>query len=240
MEPSASYTSIGEPLRGGVDASRAMATQPAALPGSTDPPPVPFDDPYRYPERKTPASAMSAWVPPPPKCCYKKRIGRLYVFAANSDGSPRIIMGPCWPMWFLTFTLIAGPTTVVLAIFGSRLLYLWIPALCVALVTLVAFCATGCRNPGIVPRHGEMNDNDDLWDDRGQTYRPRYSMYDLETGVVVEQVDHFCPWTGTLIGKGNILAFHVFTSSLCILCPFVAGILIWGIVTSISLPPNQN
>jgi len=136
-------------------------------------------------------------------------------------------------MFLLTFTLIAGVSAAVLAVFGRAELYLWIPAALLCVVTLCAFIMTGCRDPGIVKRRGSCDDAEALWDSRAQTYRPRGAIFDLETGVVAEDVDHFCPWTGTLIAKGNIRCFTVFVGSLCILCPFMTGILVWGIITTL-------
>ena len=33
-------------------------------------------------------------------------------------------------------------------------------------------------------------------------------------GVLVEEIDHFCPWTGTTIAKKNLFTFYVFVVSL--------------------------
>ena len=49
-----------------------------------------------------------------------------------------------------------------------------------------------------------------------------------DCGVVVEDYDHTCPWTGTAIGKGNIKWFYLFTGGLlpliglCVICNVVA------------------
>ena len=34
--------------------------------------------------------------------------------------------------------------------------------------------------------------------------------------VLVKDIDHFCPWTGTTIGGGNIRCFHCFVSAICV------------------------
>ena len=33
-------------------------------------------------------------------------------------------------------------------------------------------------------------------------------------GVLVEEIDHFCPWTGTTIAKKNLKSFYVFVVAL--------------------------
>jgi hypothetical protein len=66
------------------------------------------------------------------------------------------------------------------------------------------------------------------WDDRTQTWRPVTAKFADDCGVLVDEYDHTCPWTGTAIGKGNIFYFYVFTSSLIplliflVICVFVA------------------
>ncbi len=35
-----------------------------------------------------------------------------------------------------------------------------------------------------------------------------------DTGVLVQEIDHFCPWTGTTIAKKNLFTFYVFVVSL--------------------------
>jgi DHHC palmitoyltransferase len=93
----------------------------------------------------------------------------------------------------------------------------------------------GCRNPGILYRqstlpvqrqsysnhqiphstyhhrhHHPRNVDEWQWNDQAMTYRPSKAKYDAECAVVIEQFDHTCPWTGTAIGKNNIVWFRVF------------------------------
>ncbi len=35
--------------------------------------------------------------------------------------------------------------------------------------------------------------------------------------VLVLGLDHFCPWTGTTIGRGNLCSFHVLLSTFWVL-----------------------
>ena len=57
---------------------------------SLQPPPPPGK--YDYPKRPLPSYAISKGCPPPP--CYKKKIGRFYVYAETSDGSPLCMYVP--------------------------------------------------------------------------------------------------------------------------------------------------
>lgn len=51
--------------------------------------------------------------------------------------------------------------------------------------------------------------------------------YDPDTAVIVEGFDHTCPWTGTAIGKKNMLAFQCFVT-LVFVCLIFDIILLTG------------
>lgn len=42
--------------------------------------------------------------------------------------------------------------------------------------------------------------------------------------VLIEGYDHLCPWTGTGIGHGNMLAFKMFVVGVNVLCYFSIGL----------------
>jgi hypothetical protein len=104
---------------------------------------------------------------------------------------------------------------------------------------IVALAMTGCRDPGIMHRHRNPPPQCEetwRWTDQAQSYRPRGAYFDVDTGVIVEEFDHTyvavclcaservdmedthrpsffsyrCPWTGTAIGKRNMLSFQFF------------------------------
>lgn len=66
------------------------------------------------------------------------------------------------------------------------------------------------------------------WDDRTETWRPITAKYADDCGVLVDEYDHTCPWTGTAIGKGNIRYFYIFTATILplliflVICVFIA------------------
>ena len=49
-----------------------------------------------------------------------------------------------------------------------------------------------------------------------QLYRPPTAVHCYECGVCVDRLDHHCPWTGKCIGKGNLVYFYAFLSTLCL------------------------
>eukprot|EP00924_Labyrinthula_sp_SR-Ha-C_P009575 snap_masked-scaffold_2-processed-gene-27.45-mRNA-1 protein AED:1.00 eAED:1.00 QI:0/-1/0/0/-1/1/1/0/250 len=138
------------------------------------------------------------------------------------------MLGPCWPMViFVTVAMIfvalgtigvvgvsmedpfQDTTFLIFASIGIMLL----------LGSLISYFLTACSNPGIVPLvhrrksdsiHAEMTNKRMFWDDRVGIYKSRHQFYDREIGLVVEEPDHFCPWTGTMIAKRNLKRFRVF------------------------------
>jgi hypothetical protein len=53
-----------------------------------------------------------------------------------------------------------------------------------------------------------------LWSQDAQAFRPRGVVFCSESGVLIRELDHFCPWTGTTIGGGNIKCFYWFLLSI--------------------------
>lgn len=187
------------------------------------------DDPYAYPVRMPlSTNVLSRSCPAPP--CYKRKIGRLYVCLDSPQSKPLIVLGPCWPMLLLTVTLIAGGSAAVLGGLGRFSLPLMITGGILCLFVILALAATACRNPGIVERSKVPREDGELFDERAKSFRPHDCRYDQETQVLAYDIDHFCPWTGTLIARNNLTAFKIFTSSLCCLILFMMFVAVWGIV----------
>ena len=59
----------------------------------------------------------------------------------------------------------------------------------------------------------------------------------LETRVLAYQIDHFCPWTGTLIARDNMPYFQAFTGSLLCACIGVGAICVIGLTMAVSNTP---
>jgi hypothetical protein len=55
-------------------------------------------------------------------------------------------------------------------------------------------------------------------------------------GVLVEEIDHFCPWTGTTIAKKNLQSFYVFVAGLFV----QIAVLVVGIILLVRRGPVQR
>ncbi|GAB5357198.1 hypothetical protein AAMO2058_000353600 [Amorphochlora amoebiformis] len=189
---------------------------------------------YNYPEIEARPHTLTYMVPAPPRCCYKFKVGRMYVVSSKkiiTDGDTKIkilcMLGACWPMTFVTMAIIGGLSIFVLSGFLPKLGLVWTLGAFVLLGSnLAALALTGTTDPGIVRRkNGDLELQDvkaRRWSASGQTWVRKGESFCEESQVVVEDMDHFCPWTGTVIAGGNMIYFQVFIASLCTLLGFVA------------------
>lgn len=168
-----------------------------------------------------------------PKACYSRELGRSYVCLEHEDDErrPRVLLmvGACWPMMLCTLTLLSViPFVIFSYAYGRVSGKLIVLGFCGLFVTIVSFTSTACSDPGIFPRYRSRPvdvKNAETWRYHSVTmsYRPPGVVYCRDNAVLVEKIDHFCPWTGTTIARRNLCCFHIFTSSLC-------GLLIFNLV----------
>lgn len=132
------------------------------------------------------------------------RVGNMVVLreAKDDTGRPRLlcVLGPFWPVLicvtlpafvllhiWMAFTILRKQHVAVVVIWAV-----------VGVTMFVSLCCVSCRDPGILYRHREKPCEDWVWNDQAFTFRPAGAKYDSECGVIVENYDHTCPWTGTV------------------------------------------
>uniref|UniRef100_A0A7S1Y6N1 Palmitoyltransferase n=1 Tax=Grammatophora oceanica TaxID=210454 RepID=A0A7S1Y6N1_9STRA len=159
-------------------------------------------------------------------CCCARRVGNMFFLVEQGDGSPIVVAGPCWPFCMgVTVPLIIGISSLVCAfiIFNPNSgLPSWVAAIYIPVLLFVlgALFMVSCRDPGMMERvtDEEAGEGGWFWNEQVGSYRPPKALYCRECGVLVQEYDHLCPWTGTGIGKGNMLAFKVFVVGVNVLC----------------------
>ena len=146
----------------------------------------------------------------------------------------RCVVGPYWPMLLcVTYPLIfivSGWAYYTALWPGKKPVVVTVVWVLLTGGLIVALALTGCRDPGILYRHDSpppQFENNWRWSDQAHSYRPRSAYFDSDTGVVVEEFDHTCPWTGTAIGKKNMICFQFFVC-LVFVCLVVDIFLITG------------
>ena len=206
---------------------------------------------YDYPavtatdDELMPCGSVSA-VPPCALCCPSvRRMGRMFVLREDEERGLRCVVGPCWPMLCVTFSLIIVPSLPIYAFCGSLFFnrFGWgiagLPVLAVTeIVVIVALALTACSDPGVARRYpdhpcegGERGGASGSgkggelavalgakwsYSKKAGSWRQPGVVYCSESCVLVEEIDHFCPWTGTTIGKKNLPYFNCFTASLVV------------------------
>jgi len=176
-------------------------------------------------------------------CCCARRIGGMFSLLERRDGTPIVIVGPCWPCCsFITLPLIVGISGLVsyYVVFNKNLgLPIWVGALYISIValTLVALCCVSCRDPGLLERvtDEEAGHGGWFWNEQVGSFRPTGAMYCRECKALIEDFDHLCPWTGTGIGGKNIAAFKFFVVCVNLSCYFSIGLVSYSVIKGIRL-----
>jgi len=166
----------------------------------------------------------------------------MFFLIEKPDGTPIVVAGPCWPFCtFVTVPLIVGIGTIVGIFIVSNpstglpwwFGFIYYPLL---LFVLIVLSCVSCRDPGLMERvtDEEAADADWFWNEQVGSYRPAKAMYCRECKALVKDYDHVCPWTGTVIGKGNMRQFKLFVFSVNVLCYLSVGLVIWQVLDKLT------
>lgn len=163
--------------------------------------------------------------------------------AANGPTRIYCVMGPFWPcMVCVTYPLV-GAVSMFAFFVTVQDGPVWVKVLwtCSTLILVLALACTGCRDPGIVRRRREqpVHASGWRWSDQTETFRPPGAVYDRDCGVVIEEFDHTCPWTGTGIGRKNMPCFSVFVAMICF-CLIFNILLIVGVFGPMGLGNDDD
>jgi hypothetical protein len=167
-------------------------------------------------------------------CCYKRRMGRAYVCCERTGPNPKVLCmcGAGWTTQIITIVLVFG---ISFAVYGGALRVLhWgfiIGAAVIASLGLLAIISVGCCDPGVFPRYLKKKEKHWRYCHQSGSYRPPGMQWCDETGVLIHDIDHFCPWSGTTIAKANMPYFHLFLSMVCVTLIYVVALVIIAAIT---------
>lgn len=113
--------------------------------------------------------------------------------------------------------------------------YIYFPVLGFVLASL--FCVS-CQDPGLMERvtDEEAGEGGWFWNEQVGSFRPPGALYCRECGVLIQDYDHLCPWTGTGIGRQNIMAFKMFVVGVNVLCYFSIILVIVALLKGLRAP----
>ena len=201
------------------------------------------DEAYRMPSwRRGRLPRDSVVLPGTGECCLRpclggRQIGNILVLYERHPHTPRgrpefvCVIPACWPMLIFTESLVCGISIACYTSYFPYIGWLWILLGTASLLFVSgALACTGLSDPGIEPRFTEMPDEsaDWVWDEAAQSYRPDSVQFCAESRVLVRDIDHFCPWTGTTIAGGNIRYFYAFIIGLFVQIFVLMGVFIVG------------
>eukprot|EP00510_Aplanochytrium_minuta_P004767 CAMPEP_0184019150 /NCGR_PEP_ID=MMETSP0954-20121128/8581_1 /TAXON_ID=627963 /ORGANISM="Aplanochytrium sp, Strain PBS07" /LENGTH=243 /DNA_ID=CAMNT_0026300763 /DNA_START=1247 /DNA_END=1978 /DNA_ORIENTATION=+ len=182
-------------------------------------------DRFGYKRAKT---GGTAGIPAPP--FYKRRVGNFYVCHErryeDKDTELLCMVGPCWPMIFVTSGLIIIiPILVCVFVIPeiesqSTYVIVLVFAILALLATTTSYFLIACSNPGIQPIIKDKPGENWTWNPNAESFRPTGVIYEPESGTLINKVDHFCPWTGTVIAENNMGRFVAFNTCVCSLLGF--------------------
>lgn len=166
-----------------------------------------------------------------PSFFYKKRFGNAYLCCQTKSKRPRVICmcGAGWGTMLITYTLLFGTSGAVFifAFYAGIKLYISIPCFAVWLLTFIVLGRTSFGDPGIYPHYAKPKSSDWRYCTQTGSFRPPQQniKYCSDSGMLIENIDHFCPWTGTTIAGGNLCFFQAFLgmSMLTIIASCVSG-----------------
>eukprot|EP00750_Incisomonas_marina_P006152 INCI14344.2.p1 GENE.INCI14344.2~~INCI14344.2.p1 ORF type:complete len:343 (-),score=49.52 INCI14344.2:532-1533(-) len=156
-----------------------------------------------------------------PRFCYKRKIGAAYLCCERTTrtGEPRVVcmLGAGWSFSLATYGLIYGTSGLVfLAAYSSLPLMVAGLYLCVWTFGVMSLACTGCSDPGIFLRYERPKATNWRYFPKTKSYRPPGVTFCSENGFLVEELDHFCPWTGTTIAKKNMCCFQTFLAMIMV------------------------
>lgn len=147
-----------------------------------------------------------------------RRIGAMIVVAEwiASDGRGggarrRLLLGPYWHFLAAHVLVLA---LIAALVFGGVVPAHWHAARAVGLLlsvaTVGALAATALVDPGVFPRYFSRVEPDWTYSEYAHAFRPPGTIFCQECQVLIRDYNHFCPWSGTAIGRGNEPYFRAF------------------------------
>jgi hypothetical protein len=157
-----------------------------------------------------------------------KKLGNTFSFFADKNGNPLFIIGPHWPMFLCTSTLISFVIYLFLRTFWKNLNnFFKISGILIYVIFFTSYTYTFLINPGY-PKH-------DLQSETGEP-RNKYRFcgeckmwvnidkkvnHCFDCNICVEGYDHHCPWTSKCIGRRNLNSFYIFIISILFIFAYI-------------------
>uniref|UniRef100_A0A7S3K3M6 Palmitoyltransferase n=1 Tax=Aureoumbra lagunensis TaxID=44058 RepID=A0A7S3K3M6_9STRA len=163
-------------------------------------------------------------------CCDKikiQKIGNIFILAEwpRADGKKRrIVLGPYWHFLLVTLVVILSVSLMIyVVVIPTVFIAERVIGLSLTVLSASSLLCTALTDPGIFPRYSAPLAASWTYSEYAQSYRPPGVIYCQQCHVLIEDYNHFCPWSGIVIGKGNEAYFQVFIVA-------IVTVLLWDIL----------
>lgn len=154
----------------------------------------------------------------------------LFLPFATEKTKLRWVVGPYWNMLCMTYAVVLTITFLVYqTVIPRREQVEIVVGLTLSALTLLFLSLTAFSDPGIFPKHTRPRGPNWSYSGQAQSFRPARVIYCRECKLLIEDYDHFCPWSGTVIGGKNLKFFHCFVSCLVLTMMYDAVLLIFAL-----------
>ena len=155
-----------------------------------------------------------------------RKLGNTFTFFGDKEGSPLIVIGPHWPMYFCLCSFASlGFFTFFYNFWNYMNIIFKLFGIISYSTFFISYSYTFLINPGI-PKYDK---NAILGLPREKYFFCRHcciwtnkeekTCHCFDCNICYEGYDHHCPWTGKCIAKKTLNAFYIFIFS--ILCAFI-------------------
>ncbi|KAJ8599748.1 hypothetical protein CTAYLR_003430 [Chrysophaeum taylorii] len=152
------------------------------------------------------------------RCLRVRKLGNIYVLAewTRSDGQKkRLVLGPYWHFLVVTLCVISSVSAMIYAVvIPTDYVAERVVGITLTILAVTSLLCTAMTDPGIFPRYSKPLAQTWTYSEYAQAYRPPGVIYCQQCQVLIEEYNHFCPWSGIVIGKGNEAYFQVFVCAL--------------------------
>ena len=148
---------------------------------------------------------------------FYKKLGKTYTFFGDKNGSPLIVIGPHWPLYFFCCTIITTFFSLFFKHFWVHINIIFkIFGILIFLIFFISYSYTSLVNPGIP----KFDENAILGKPR-ENYRycgicgiwiniEENTSHCYDCNICYEGYDHHCPWTGKCVAKKKYKFFLCF------------------------------
>lgn len=167
------------------------------------------------------------------RCRKVGRIVILWEWRRDENQRTFFVLGPYYHFLLATLLVIIAITVMVYGVVVPKEPAFFLERVCgvtLSVLAIASLLCTALSDPGIFPRYAKPLADDWTYSEYAESYRPPGTIYCQQCQVLVEDYNHFCPWSGIVIGKGNEHYFRIFIVALSLKLIYDATLIILALL----------